>query len=247
LTPLLEALGIRRGDVVSIAGAGGKTTLIYRLAAEARAEGWTALVTTTTHMGRIPEASTGPVWIESEIDSETSLEEALRTHGTLTLLGSRVRSDKLRGIAPERVDALAPRVGLLLVESDGARGRSLKLPADHEPVVPRSTTLLVVVAALDVLGQPLDARSVHRLGVVLSATGRPAGAPVDEDTVVAALRSETGYPSRVPGAGRSAVFLNKVEGHALRAAARRIAARLVPPYGRVAAGSARAGEAESWS
>jgi len=40
------------------------------------------------------------------------------------------------------------------------------------------------------------------------------------------------------------VFLNKVEGEAALAAAGRIAPRLVPPYGFVIAGSARAGSAQ---
>ena len=35
-TVILRALGITRGDVVAVAGAGGKTTLVYRLAREAR-------------------------------------------------------------------------------------------------------------------------------------------------------------------------------------------------------------------
>ena len=34
---ILRAFGIVRGDVVSVVGAGGKTTLVYRLATEARA------------------------------------------------------------------------------------------------------------------------------------------------------------------------------------------------------------------
>jgi hypothetical protein len=40
------------------------------------------------------------------------------------------------------------------------------------------------------------------------------------------------------------VFLNKAEGEAALAAAGRIARRLVPPYGFVAAGSARAGSGQ---
>jgi probable selenium-dependent hydroxylase accessory protein YqeC len=34
-----------------VVGAGGKTTLVYRMATEARARGLSVLVTTTTHMG----------------------------------------------------------------------------------------------------------------------------------------------------------------------------------------------------
>jgi len=240
---LLGPLGIGRGDVVAVAGAGGKTTLIYRVAAEARRAGLRVLVTATTHMGTLPEATTGPVFVEADGDVQSGLERELSRGGLATLLGRRVRPDKLEGVRPERVDDLARCADLVLVEADGARGRSLKTPAEHEPVVPLSATLLVVVAALDVLGQPLAEAHVHRLDRVAAAAGRAPGSVVDEDVVVAALREPSGYPSRVPPRARAGVFLNKAEGEAL-AAAGRIARRLVPPYAFVVAGSARDGWAQ---
>ena len=64
---LLRALGLERGGVVSVAGAGGKTTLIFRLAGEARLAGLRVLVTSTTHMGPLPAAARGPVRLEAEL------------------------------------------------------------------------------------------------------------------------------------------------------------------------------------
>ena len=243
MSGLLGPLGIGRGDVVAVAGAGGKTTLIYRVAAEARRAGLRVLVTATTHMGTLPAATTGPVFVEADGDVQSGLERELARGGLATLLGRRMRPDKLEGVRPERVDDLARCADLVLVEADGARGRSLKTPAEHEPVVPLSATLLVVVAALDVLGQPLAEAHVHRLDRVAAAAGRAPGSAVDEDVVVAALREPSGYPSRVPPRARAGVFLNKAEGEAL-AAAGRIARRLVPPYAFVVAGSARDGWAQ---
>jgi probable selenium-dependent hydroxylase accessory protein YqeC len=242
---LLGPLRIGRGDVVAVAGAGGKTTLVYRLAAEARARGMRVLVTTTTHMGILPEVTTGPVFVEADGDPQPALHQALAGGGLATLLGRRVRPDKLEGVAPQRVDELARVADLVLVEADGARGRSLKTPAEHEPVVPGSTTLLLVVAALDVLGQPLADGHVHRVALVAGASGRAPGSTVDEDVVVSALRDPSGYLSRVPARARAAVFLNKAEDEAAHGAAARIARRLVPPYDFAAAGSARAGSAQA--
>jgi len=246
VTSLLQALGLGRGDVVAVAGAGGKTTLVYRLAAEAREAGLRVLVTTTTHMGTLPEATTGPVIVEDEPDPGPRLDAALREAGRATLLGRRLRADKLEGVRPQRVDELAGRADLVLVEADGARGRSLKVPAPHEPVVPRSTTVLMVVAALDVLGQPLDESRVHRLELVAAATGRSPGDTVDEDAITAALTHAEGYPARAARSVRTGVFLNKVEDPSAWAAADRIALRLIPPYDVVAAGSARGGRVRVW-
>jgi probable selenium-dependent hydroxylase accessory protein YqeC len=238
---LLSALGIGRGDVVSVVGAGGKTTLVYRLAAEARATGMTALVTTTTHMGTPAEATTGPVLVEAEAAIDDDLTRALATEGRATVLGRRVRADKLEGLAPERVDALAPRADVTLVEADGARGRSLKAPADHEPVIPSSTTIVVVIAALDAVGRPLDAETVHRVGLVCAITGAAEGARITPAMIASALSHPASYRSRIVAGMRAGVFLNKAEGPGALADARAIEALLRPAYAFVVAGSARSG------
>jgi probable selenium-dependent hydroxylase accessory protein YqeC len=238
---LLSALGIGRGDVVSVVGAGGKTTLVYRLAAEARAAGMTALVTTTTHMGTLAEATTGPVLVEAEAAIDDDLTRALAGEGRATILGRRIRPDKLEGLAPERVDALAGRADLVLIEADGARGRSLKAPAAHEPVIPSTTTVVVVVAALDAVGRPLDSATVHRLDLVRAITGAAEGAPITPALIASALSHPASYPSRIVGGMRAGVFLNKADDPAAIADARAIAALLRPAYAFVVAGSARSG------
>lgn len=238
---LLQALGVSRGAIVALAGAGGKTTLAYRLASEARRAGWRVIVTTTTHMGVLPEAVTGPVLLGTGARSREVLASALRREGRATLLGEAVRPDKIRGLVPEAVDDLSGSADLIVVEADGARSRSLKVPNDTEPVVPSRTDLLVVVAALDVLGQPLDEERVHRLDLVAAATGRVLGERVDAEVVAAALSFGPGYPSRLPPGARLVAFLNKAEDTGTRAEAQRIAAMIVPPYALVVAGSARGG------
>ncbi|HET9316822.1 MAG TPA: selenium cofactor biosynthesis protein YqeC, partial [Vicinamibacteria bacterium] len=239
MTGLLVPLGIGRGDVVAAVGAGGKTTLVYALAAEAHRAGWRVLVTTTTHMGTLPEVTTGPLFVESDGVSDATIDGALRDHGRATILGRRVRPDKLEGLPAGRVDALATRADLVLVEADGARGRSLKAPAPHEPVVPSSASVMVVLAALDVLGSPAAGERVHRPEIVARFTGLNADDAVTEEALAACLAHPDGYPAAIRGGLRSLVFLNKVEDPAHEAAAERIAARLSPPYAGVVAGSAR--------
>ena len=45
---LWEALQVRKGEVISFVGAGGKTTAMYRLGRELAAQGWRVITTTTT-------------------------------------------------------------------------------------------------------------------------------------------------------------------------------------------------------
>jgi len=231
---LLVPLGIGRGDVVAAVGAGGKTSLLRALDAEAGALGWTVLLTSTTHMGPAREGEA--VLFASDGASDEVVRAAVRDRGRATLYGRRVREDKLEGVAPERVDALAGAADLVLVEADGARRRSLKAPADHEPVVPRSASLVVVLAGLDVLGTPVSGPLVHRPELVARLTGASS---VTEEALAACLAHPRSYPRlRAPGR-RLAVFLNKAEDEGGGEAARRIAPRLCPPYDLVVAGSAR--------
>jgi probable selenium-dependent hydroxylase accessory protein YqeC len=239
---LLDLFGLAGGGLCAVVGAGGKTGLIHALTAQARESALTVLVTTTTHMGMPPQPHTGPILFDSDQGAvdDAVLREGLQSWGRVTLLGRRLREDKMEGVRPERVDAVGHLASLTLVEADGARQRSLKLPAAHEPVIPSRSTLVVVVAALDVVGAPLDEGRVHRLELVREALGRTEGR-VGEDDVVACLAHPAGYPARVPPGARLAVFLNKMQDAGAAAAAARIAARLTPPYALVVGGSAHAG------
>lgn len=237
---LTDALALKPGDVVSVAGAGGKTTLLLRLAQEARADGLRVLLTSTTHMGGLAESGV-PLVLESEGEAEARIDRALDSGGCVLLLGERLREDKLRGLAPERVDRLAGRADLLLVEADGARRRSLKAPGPQEPVLASKTTLLLVVAGLDVLGLPFAPEAVHRFEVASALSGGQAGRAIDEGLFAAVLGHPDSYPSRRPRHARLALLLNKAELPGAEPAAARLGAPLAPPYDRVVAGSAAQG------
>jgi len=236
---VLSALPFSRGDIVALVGAGGKTSLAYRLAGEAEEAGLKVLVTATTHMGTMAESTMGRLFLDGEGPLE-GFAEAL-AQGRVTLLSRRIRHDKIEGLSPGRVEALARHADLVIVEADGARGRSLKVPASHEPVVPAAPRLVVVLGALDVLGRPMSEEGIHRLALVEEATGRAAGQVLDEAAFAAALLHGGGYPARIPPGARSAVFLNKAEDEGRWACADRIASALLARYDLVLAGSARGG------
>jgi len=190
-------------------------------------------------MGHLGENAAGPLVLDAS--PSHPLEDVIRREGWLTLLGERVREDKWKGLPPERVDALRPLADLVLVEADGARGRSLKLPADYEPVLPGTTGEIVVLAGLDAVDAPLDETLVHRVPLVAAALGAPPGSRIDLQAFVRVLAFPGGYLSRrVPGA-RMSVFLNKAEGR--EALGAQAAEALLPHFARVAIGTAREGRA----
>ncbi|MGH9322611.1 MAG: selenium cofactor biosynthesis protein YqeC [Vicinamibacteria bacterium] len=214
---LVDAFGVEKGDVVSLVGAGGKTTVLYALSMELRRRGLSVVTTSTTHM-QLPTAgaTAAPLVI---VDEESNWLQTVKTrlaqYGSVVVIENRVRDDKLRGIDPVMIDPLRSLADCVVIEADGARGRSLKAPADHEPVVADETTLSVIVAGIDALGKPLHERFVHRVTIVKQLAGARPASEVTEDVVVAAVSS---YFPKLPPRSRRLVFVNKVSDDWLKAA-----------------------------
>jgi probable selenium-dependent hydroxylase accessory protein YqeC len=203
---LCEALDIRPGEVAAFVGAGGKTTAIWRAQAELVAEGGRAIVTTTTKMMEPVLPRDGALMLAARPDAARIadlLDRAPRLVLAARRLGNPVpahadhpvpsRPFKLDGLPSETLDGLVEHLpGVTwLVEADGAKGCGLKLHAAHEPVIPHSATTVVVMAHLDVLGQPLDATTVHRVDDATRLLGVPAGTPLTPALFARVLCDET--------------------------------------------------------
>jgi len=226
MTTLREALLLKGGGVVSIVGAGGKTSLMFRLARELAAEGDAVLTTTTTKILR-PGADQSSQIILSDslpriIDpSKTCLKKDL--HVTAASSGKGI--GKLVGLQPEMIDEIC-RSGVfrwILVEADGASMMPLKAPAAHEPVIPGSTDLIVGVVGLDAVGRPLAAPYVFRPKRYVDVTGISPGDNVTEDSVAAILTDERGIMKGGPPDASRIVFLNKADSLERIRAGRKIA------------------------
>jgi len=209
---LTKALGVKRNRVVSFVGAGGKTTAMFRLAEELIHDRWKVVTTTTTMLRR--EQRSEHTILES--DHKTALEKArsaLTEHNHITLAASLSEAKgKLTGIAPETVDALIamPGVDGVIVEADGAKGRSLKAPAPYEPVIPQSTAILVPVAAVDAVGQPLDEDFVHRPEIVAGLVGAEMGQIISPQMISTVLLHADGGLKSAPPEATIIPLINKV-------------------------------------
>jgi probable selenium-dependent hydroxylase accessory protein YqeC len=214
----VEALRIEKGDVVSLVGAGGKTTTLYGIAGELRRHGMTVITTTTTNMQTPRYATTLPplVYAAEEEDWLRTVRGRVDRYGSATVVGAAERDDKLRGLEPEQIRPLQDLADCVILEADGARGRSLKVPAAHEPVIPDVTSLTVVLAGLDVLGMPLEEHHVHRLDELVEITGADPGAPITEELIATALTK--GYFPKIPRHSGRVFFLNKVDDSRLKSA-----------------------------
>ncbi len=196
--------------LVSFIGAGGKTTLLLRLAEELSAAGHKVIVTTTT---RIYPPHNLPLILASTIEKAlTELSETLKTQ-SIAVIGSKISPDgKLQGLQPDLVNRIFKELQhFTLVEADGARGKPLKGYNNYEPLIPSGSNLVFAVIGADVLGQINDETHVHRSVEFCAATGIAAGTEINCSVLAKSYRQMHDIAgSQAPSAALKAI-LNKTD------------------------------------
>ena len=152
-----------KNKIIAVVGAGGKTTLIHRLAEEYRRKDASVLVTTTTHMLVEPDT-------DLSCDSFV-IKERLKNTG-YCMAGKRCQEqkEKMQMLPPQVFRDLLAAADYVLIEADGAKHKSLKYPAEWEPVIPEETTDVILVLGTWELGQPCR-MAVFRSEEMEKATG----------------------------------------------------------------------------
>jgi molybdenum cofactor cytidylyltransferase len=184
---ITEALQLKLPEhaVISVVGAGGKTSLIFAWARELASAGKNVVITTTTHMYRPERMEEDGIRIVVSDDPE--------------------RPDKVSAPPAEVLDSLRDTADVVLIEADGSRRMPLKWPADREPVIPDYTDVTVCVAGLSALGR-------RTADVVYNAEGLPdvlKRETADMNLIHAIVSSRDGGQKGVRGDFR--VFMNQVD------------------------------------
>ena len=221
---LREPLG-----VLSLTGGGGKTSLMFHLAQQLSRSGKKVLTTTTTKIFYPTAEQNESVLVDTDPESILQQVASQRQTNHITA-ASELLADgsKLKGFPSEAID-LFEKSGCfdwILVEADGSARRPLKAPAEHEPVIPDNTTVLVAVAGLEVLGCPLAEEIVFRSNLAGSLMDIPEGEPITEAAMVNLFNHPLGAFKGAPDQTRRFIFLNKADNSKRREAAARIAALL---------------------
>jgi probable selenium-dependent hydroxylase accessory protein YqeC len=200
-----DPLRLARGDCVSCIGGGGKTSTLAALVRELTARGEKVVLTTTT---RIWVPNEIPLLLIGDTAVDTDHIRRLLTQGPALALGAGVSdTGKVIGLDVDRVCALR-NLAVVLVEADGSAGRSLKVHAPHEPVIPPCSTHVLVVAGVDAVGRPVDEDTVHRLPDFERRFGIRRGEEISPQLVATVLIAAAA--AAPPGAGIIYV-LNKAD------------------------------------
>lgn len=136
-------------EIISIIGAGGKTTLIHRLAEQYRQQNKKVLICTTTHM-----------FCEPDTDLSCNMQRIiarLEQQG-ICMAGSRCieDSDKITALPEGVLKAVSSYADIVLIEADGSKHFPVKYPGTHEPVIAPDTTKIILVMGLWAIGQTVE-------------------------------------------------------------------------------------------
>jgi probable selenium-dependent hydroxylase accessory protein YqeC len=211
---LTEALGIQTREVISLVGAGGKTTLMFRIAKELALSGKKVVTTTTTKILEPATGETSSLFIDSD---EEKIKDFVGRHlvpyHPLTIALERLGSGKLKGVSPDLVDELwgSYDIDAIIIEADGAAGRPVKAPREWEPVIPSSTTLVVAILGVDGMEMELNEENVFQPERVSKITGIPIGERLTDEAMAILMTHPEGIFKGTPSSSRVIAFLNKVD------------------------------------
>ena len=210
VTDILEATG---GGVVSVIGAGGKTTLMFKMATELASQGKSVLVSTTTKIF-VPRANQyGTLCIGAGM-----LDAVTRPSAGVCVAGGGVNHrGKLTPPNAGELQRAAARFDVTLLEADGARERRLKAWADHEPSIPPYTTVTVVVFNLGLTGRLPHEDDIHRLPLFLRLCQLAPDEPITHRALVTLLTAPNGALKNARG--KRVLYINHLRDNADRHAA----------------------------
>lgn len=232
---LIEAFRFGTDRRIAFTGAGGKTTAMFRLAQEARQNGFEQVfIAATTHLG-VAQAAWGDTHtILQTVEDLVGWQEGAGVHVFTGPIGE---DDRTAGLPLDVIDALeviASRGSApLLVEADGSRRKPLKAPAAHEPVIPPWVDEVVLVAGMQGVGKPLADGNVHRVDRFAALSGLRKGEPVTVQALAKVLLDAEGGRKGIPQSSRRTVLLNQCDTDAIMGQANQLAGWLIPQFGQV--------------
>ena len=215
MTSLCHAFGLTNKGVISLVGAGGKTSLMFRLAREFLSSRLSVLTTTTTKiLSPTTDQSTHLILSHSPEEILSRARDMIAHTPHITAASHcMTETGKLMGFSPETIERFQKSnlFRWIIVEADGAAGLPLKAPASHEPVIPGCTDWVIGIVGLSALGKPLDKQTVFRPELVSKITGLSEGSEILDTTISDMLCHRQGIFQGTPGGAQKIVFLNQAD------------------------------------
>lgn len=205
-------------SIIAVVGAGGKTSLIMLIAKWLHNKGAKVIITTTTHMYE----PAGGYYREGQLEEiKKQLDE-----GHIVWVGEPAKENKIAGVSEGFLEKLFALDAMVVIEADGARHFPCKVPAEHEPVIPENTKLVIGVAGLDCLGRPLE-EVCFRPELAAGLLETDIRHCMTETDLIKLLLHPQGTKKGIPAEAEYMVVLNKADLPGVRDAGERIKKELL--------------------
>ncbi len=240
-----------KGGVISLAGAGGKTTALFQLARQLidspRKES-SVIVTATTHLGAWQTSLADHRIIAGDVTTLAALEN-FPPRG-VTLVTGEIENNRTKPISQAalfwlRADAQNKKIPLL-IEADGSRQKPIKAPADYEPPIPDFSDTVIISAGLSAIGKPLDDEHIHRAEIFSQLSGLKINQPVTAEAITQALTHPQGGLKNIPPAARRIALLNQADTPELQSIGGGLARKLLHHFDAVLVGSLQNSELQTF-
>lgn len=229
----LKSLRLPERPVAAFAGAGGKTTAIFTLARQLKPP---VIVTATAHLGNWELNLADKTFILWKSDS-AQIHDIQLPEGVTIIIGPVDENNRQNGLDKNQIAELVTRSDWqyfsILIEADGSRKRSLKAPAEHEPVIPEFVNTVVVVAGMSALWKSLSNERVHRVEYFSRLAGIQSGDLITPEVIIKVLKNPSGGMKNIPESAKKIVLLNQADTVNQQEAAHHIAQSLLSEYERV--------------
>ncbi len=205
--------------VISAVGGGGKTTILVNLFQHNFRP--RSILTTTTAMiapGH-RDGATNPCEQFGQLDDALLRISATppETSGVWYSVPFQDVPGKYKGIEKDKVDAYVRELReerdrdlIVFCEADGSKRKPLKAHAEHEPVIPSTTDLTLLVFGCSGIGKPLAEQFVHRSDLFSEVVGKDKGERMGMDDVMHLLRSGHFFKG-IPRTSRVVVVFNQAD------------------------------------
>lgn len=186
---------------ICLVGGGGKTTVMYELAADWAACGRKVLALTSTHILQPADGS---------FAADAAAVHNLWQQRRYAVIGTPELATGKLTLPPQSVyEALKLQADVILCEADGSRHHPCKVSAENEPVLLPDSDIVLAVAGMDALGRPL-AQACQRSQLAAELLGCSAEKIIDAQMLASLLRSEQGAHKNV-GKRTFYIVLNKCD------------------------------------
>lgn len=197
--------------LISVSGGGGKTSFLYRYATSFNKRNLKLLVTSTTKMYYPNYAS-----IFDRVIISKNLNDIISVGNDRIIFAMQSEDkekDKLIGFDKSFLETLFMNniYDIIVSESDGSRGKSIKAPLYYEPTHPSNATDIVGIIGLSSYKKTINISNVHRVNSFTEITNTKIGDVIDIDVLVSLINSKLGLFKSSPISARKHLLINQCD------------------------------------